>query len=248
MRSCAKCRASRVSFEHSRTALAQLLHLAVEGAGDDADEARHDHQTADGDQQHEVPQDGDHTQPVNGLRVGVVWVARNLQGLGHGAAKGPLTLARLHAERGGPLVVGVAQLAEPVAELAAGDDPLEPLGEQRIVTVHPGQRRHLLGVVGDERRLPERGLDRLLVQLQEELARAVVVLPRRVVLVAELAQLLPVFGGRLDDAAAALDGLQQVFLVDAAKNLAMSLGHTIVLTATGAEVLSRITPEYTVCG
>jgi Xaa-Pro dipeptidase len=36
-------------------------------------------------------------------------------------------------------------------------------------------------------------------------------------------------------------------LIDAAKNLAMSLGHTIVLTATGAEVLSRITPEYTVC-
>ena len=54
-----------------------------------------------GDQQHEVPQDGDHTQPVNGLRVGVVWVARNLQGLGHGAAKGPLTLARLHAGHAG---------------------------------------------------------------------------------------------------------------------------------------------------
>ena len=36
-------------------------------------------------------------------------------------------------------------------------------------------------------------------------------------------------------------------LIDAAKNLAMSLGHTIVLTSTGAEVLSRITPEYTVC-
>lgn len=36
-------------------------------------------------------------------------------------------------------------------------------------------------------------------------------------------------------------------LIDAPKNLAMSLGHTIVLTATGAEVLSRLTPEYTVC-
>jgi Xaa-Pro dipeptidase len=36
-------------------------------------------------------------------------------------------------------------------------------------------------------------------------------------------------------------------VIDAAKNLAMSLGHTIVLTSTGAEVLSRITPEYTVC-
>jgi Xaa-Pro dipeptidase len=36
-------------------------------------------------------------------------------------------------------------------------------------------------------------------------------------------------------------------LIDAAKNLAMSLGHTIVLTSTGAEVLSRLSPEYTVC-
>ena len=36
-------------------------------------------------------------------------------------------------------------------------------------------------------------------------------------------------------------------LIDAPKNLAMSLGHTIVLTSTGAEVLSRLSPEYTVC-
>lgn len=36
-------------------------------------------------------------------------------------------------------------------------------------------------------------------------------------------------------------------LIDAPKSLAMSLGHTIVLTSAGAEVLSRIAPEYTVC-
>jgi hypothetical protein len=36
-------------------------------------------------------------------------------------------------------------------------------------------------------------------------------------------------------------------LIDAARNLAMSLGHTIVLKSTGAEVLSRLSPEYTVC-
>ena len=36
-------------------------------------------------------------------------------------------------------------------------------------------------------------------------------------------------------------------LIDAPNNLAMSLGHTIVLTATGAEVLSRLAPEYIVC-
>ena len=35
-------------------------------------------------------------------------------------------------------------------------------------------------------------------------------------------------------------------LVDAPKNLAMSLGHTITITPTGAEVLSRIAPEYVV--
>ena len=36
-------------------------------------------------------------------------------------------------------------------------------------------------------------------------------------------------------------------LIDAERNLAMSLGHTIVVTATGREVLSRLCPEYTVC-
>jgi Xaa-Pro dipeptidase len=37
-------------------------------------------------------------------------------------------------------------------------------------------------------------------------------------------------------------------LIDAPTNLAMSLGHTIVVTGTGAEVLSRIAPEYYVGG
>lgn len=36
-------------------------------------------------------------------------------------------------------------------------------------------------------------------------------------------------------------------LIDAPKNLAMSLGHTIVLTDTGREVLSGLQPAYTVC-
>lgn len=35
-------------------------------------------------------------------------------------------------------------------------------------------------------------------------------------------------------------------LIDAASNLAMSLGHTIAITSTGAEVLSRLEPAYTV--
>jgi Xaa-Pro dipeptidase len=36
-------------------------------------------------------------------------------------------------------------------------------------------------------------------------------------------------------------------LVDNAAELAMSLGHTIIVTDTGAETLSRLQPEYTVC-
>ena len=35
-------------------------------------------------------------------------------------------------------------------------------------------------------------------------------------------------------------------LIDAPRNLAMSLGHTITITSTGAEVLSRLEPAYTV--
>jgi Xaa-Pro dipeptidase len=35
-------------------------------------------------------------------------------------------------------------------------------------------------------------------------------------------------------------------LVDAPANLAMSLGHTVAIGEDGAEVLSRIEPEYVV--
>jgi len=37
-------------------------------------------------------------------------------------------------------------------------------------------------------------------------------------------------------------------LIDNGAELAMSLGHTIVVTEDGSEVLSRLHPEYTVCG
>jgi Xaa-Pro dipeptidase len=36
-------------------------------------------------------------------------------------------------------------------------------------------------------------------------------------------------------------------LIDAEKNLAMSAGHTIVITASGRDALSRLVPEYRVC-
>ncbi len=36
-------------------------------------------------------------------------------------------------------------------------------------------------------------------------------------------------------------------LIDAAADLAMSLGHTIVIGETGAEVVSGLTPDYTIC-
>jgi Xaa-Pro dipeptidase len=36
-------------------------------------------------------------------------------------------------------------------------------------------------------------------------------------------------------------------LIDSLHNLAMSLGHTIVVTGQGCEVLSGLAPEYRVC-
>lgn len=36
-------------------------------------------------------------------------------------------------------------------------------------------------------------------------------------------------------------------LIDAPANLAMSLGHTVLVTQTGREVLSKLEPDYTVC-
>jgi Xaa-Pro dipeptidase len=55
------------------------------------------------------------------------------------------------------------------------------------------------------------------------------------------------YSGNTTQAAPGMVLFLHAILIDAAKNLAMSLGHTIVLTSTGAEVLSRLSPEYTVC-
>jgi len=55
------------------------------------------------------------------------------------------------------------------------------------------------------------------------------------------------YSGNPTQAAPGMVLFLHAILIDAAKNLAMTLGHTIVLTPTGAEVLSRLTPEYTVC-
>jgi Xaa-Pro dipeptidase len=55
------------------------------------------------------------------------------------------------------------------------------------------------------------------------------------------------YSGNTVPAASGMVLFLHAILIDAASNLAMSLGHTIVLTSTGAEVLSRLSPEYTVC-
>lgn len=55
------------------------------------------------------------------------------------------------------------------------------------------------------------------------------------------------YSGNATPAAPGMVLFLHAILIDAEKNLAMSLGHTIVLTSTGAEVLSRLSPEYTVC-
>ena len=55
------------------------------------------------------------------------------------------------------------------------------------------------------------------------------------------------YSGNATPAAPGMVLFLHAILIDAEKNLAMSLGHTIVLTSMGAEVLSRLSPEYTVC-
>jgi Xaa-Pro dipeptidase len=55
------------------------------------------------------------------------------------------------------------------------------------------------------------------------------------------------YSGNATPAAAGMVLFLHAILIDAGQGLAMSLGHTIVLTAAGAEVLSRLVPEYSVC-
>lgn len=55
------------------------------------------------------------------------------------------------------------------------------------------------------------------------------------------------YSGNATPAAAGMVLFLHAILIDAGKNLAMSLGHTLVITPSGAEVLSRLKPEYTVC-
>jgi Xaa-Pro dipeptidase len=54
------------------------------------------------------------------------------------------------------------------------------------------------------------------------------------------------YSGNATPAAPGMVLFLHAILIDAPKNLAMSLGHTIVLTSAGAEVLSRLAPEYIV--
>jgi Xaa-Pro dipeptidase len=55
------------------------------------------------------------------------------------------------------------------------------------------------------------------------------------------------YSGNTTPAAPGMVLFLHAILIDAPKNLAMSLGHTIVLAERGAEVLSRLRHEYTVC-
>ena len=54
------------------------------------------------------------------------------------------------------------------------------------------------------------------------------------------------YSGNTMPAAAGMVLFLHAILIDAPRNLAMSLGHTIVLTDSGPEVLSGLRPEYTV--
>ena len=55
------------------------------------------------------------------------------------------------------------------------------------------------------------------------------------------------YSGNPTPAVAGMVLFLHAILIDAPKNLAMSLGHTIVLTDSGCEVLSGLKPEYTIC-
>ena len=85
---------------------------------------------------------------------------------------------------------GSIELGEGVADLAAGDDRLEALDHVGQLAVVAGERRDLLRVVGDEHRSPELRLGGLLVDLEHELAGAVVVLHLHAVLGGDAAQLV----------------------------------------------------------
>ena len=69
----------------------------------------------------------------------------------------------------------------------AADDELEAVGQARVIVLALGQRADLLGVVADEGRVDERGLAELVVELEDELAGAPVLLPLDAVLLADLA-------------------------------------------------------------
>ena len=70
-----------------------------------------------------------------------------------------LVAERLLLLEPGALVDRVVELGKGVAYLAAGDEALEPLHEPRVVRPSLGQRRHLHGVVHQERGLDKLGLD-----------------------------------------------------------------------------------------
>src|ERR1035437_1171945 len=66
-----------------------------------------------------------------------------------------------------PLVDWVVELAERVGELTAGHDQFESLDEPAVVAAAAGERRDLGGIVEHEDRVPELGLDTLLIDLQQ---------------------------------------------------------------------------------
>ena len=67
------------------------------------------------------------------------------------------------------LLVGVGDLRVGVAELHAGREVLEPLGERRVVVGRAGERRQLDGIVVDDRRLDQRRLDEVAERVVDEL-------------------------------------------------------------------------------
>ena len=71
------------------------------------------------------------------------------------------------------LVFGIVEFGKPVGEFAAVDEQLEAVGDARLAVGLARQGRDFHRVMGDEGRLDEFGLDRLLEDFQQQLAPAV---------------------------------------------------------------------------
>src|SRR5215469_7631183 len=99
-----------------------------------------------------------------------------------------LVLARHLCTKARRLILRIVELGEAVGDLAAGEEELEAVGDERIGIVRPRQRRHLGRITVHEGRIQQRALGGLLEQRNLQAARAVLALEADTELLAAFAQ------------------------------------------------------------